>query len=217
VLTGVTFSTIADESSPHKIEEFDWLVRTQFTPSMLFVPANSSYKSVEDLFADARKNPNKITVGTDGFGTPADLTLQFLAKKGIEMKNIPFDKPSERYLSPVAGHVDVLYEEPGDVRSFLDAGKIRPLILFAEDRLTEFPNVQTSYEMNLPVSFPNWRGVVSKKGVPKERLDILAQAFMKAMQTEKWKAFCKKKYSCEANPPTLLNFEKWVKAQKASR
>jgi len=216
-MTGVTFSTIAGGKSPFKIKDFDWLVRAQYTPSMLFVPANSPFKTVDDLFSNAKKNPNKITVGTDGFGTPADLTLKFLSSKGISMKNIPFDKPAERYLSPVAGHVDVLYEEPGDVRAFLDAGKIKPLILFAEKRLTTFPNVVTSYEKGLPVSIPNWRGIVLKKGASAEQIQLLATAFKNAMKTDKWKAFCSKKYSCDDDPLTLQKFEQWVIKQQELR
>ena len=36
---------------------------------------------------------------------------------GIDVKQIAFDKPAERYGALIGGQVDVLFEQPGDVRS----------------------------------------------------------------------------------------------------
>lgn len=212
LLTAVTFSTFVNGQSPFTVDDFDWLVRAQYTPSMLFVAKDSPFKTIDDLVAAAKANPGKITVGTDGFGTPGDLTLKALAKKGIVLKNIPFDDASERNLAPVAGHVDVLYEEPGDVKVFLGSGRIRPLVLFNDARLAEFPNVPTAREIKLvDIVVPNWRALVMRKGTPKEELVTLAAAFKKAMATPAWQNYCSQDAACDPEALALDELRAWVK------
>ncbi|MGE3626582.1 MAG: tripartite tricarboxylate transporter substrate binding protein [Hyphomicrobiales bacterium] len=211
-MTGVTFSSLAGGQSPYKVEDFDWLVRVQISPSMLFVKADSQFKTFDDLVAYAKANPGKLTCATDGLGTPADLTLRYLAAQGIKMKNIPFDKPAERYTAPLGGQTDVLYEEPGDVREFLVSGKLRPLIVFDEKR---FPNydVPASYDIGHKVAIYNWRGLVMKKGTPADRMNKLAAAFRKGMEDKGWVEYCDKNWSCDKEAPTGDAFKQWARGQ----
>ena len=50
------------------------------------------------------------------------------------MIQVPFSKPSERYVSILGGHADALYEQAGDVAQFLNGKQMRPLILFGKER-----------------------------------------------------------------------------------
>jgi len=211
-MTGVTFSSLASGKSPYKIDDFEWLVRVQVTPSMMFVKADSKFKTFEDIVKYAKANPGKLNVGTDGFGTPADLTLKYLATKGIEMKNIPFDKPAERYTAPLSGQVDVLYEEPGDVREFLVSGKIRPLIVFDNKRFEGY-DIPSSKDLGYDVALYNWRGLVMKAGTSGERIEVLANSIRKAMENEKWQKFCDKNWTCDADSPSGATFKSWAEDQ----
>jgi tripartite-type tricarboxylate transporter receptor subunit TctC len=91
-----------------------------------------------------------------------------------------------------------MYEEAGDVKQFLEAKQIRPIVIFAKKRNPAFPDVPASLELGYPVAFYNWRGVIAKKGVPPDRVKILADAFIKAMDSPKWKEFCKGE-DCQAD------------------
>lgn len=211
-MTGVTFSSLASGKSPYKIDDFEWLVRVQVTPSMMFVKADSKFVTFDDLVKYAKANPDKLNVGTDGFGTPADLTLKYLATKGIKMKNIPFDKPAERYTAPLSGQVDVLYEEPGDVREFLVSGKIRPLIVFDKTRFDGY-DIPSSEELGYDVALFNWRGLVMKAGTANDRLEVLANKIREAMGNEKWRKFCDKNWTCDADSPSGAAFKSWAEDQ----
>lgn len=211
-MTGVTFSSFAAGKSPYKVENFDWVVRVEITPSMLFVPKDSPFKTFADLKAFAEKNPNKLKVSTDGLGTPADLTLKYLATKGIKMKNIPFDNPGERYTAPLGGHTDLVYEEPGDIREFLVAGKVRPLVVFDRERFPGY-DVPSSYELGYQVAIFNWRGLVAKPGTPPERLKVLGDAARAAMKSERWQAFCKRDWTCDDKALSGNEFRAWAQDQ----
>src|SRR3546814_1266399 len=93
----------------------------------------------------------QLTVATSGYGTQDDVTLQLLAGGGIEMTNVPFEKPAERYASPIGAHTDAIYEEPGDVAQFVKSGQMKPLVVFAKERHPEFPDVPKASALGIDI------------------------------------------------------------------
>jgi tripartite-type tricarboxylate transporter receptor subunit TctC len=181
-----TMMTIPMGYARHKVEDIHWLVRTQVADSFLFVKSDSEFKTVTDLFNYAKANPGKLRVSSTGFGTPDDVTVRFLGKKGYKMTTVPYPKPGERYAATLGGHTEVLYEQAGDVKQYLEAGQLKPLIIFAEKRLPAFPDVPASAELGLNITLPQFRGIVAKKGLPPERAQLLAGAILQAMETPQW-------------------------------
>ena len=103
---------------------------------------------------------------------------------------VPFAKPSERYMAPLGGHVDVLHEEPGDVKSFVEAKQLRPILLFSQISFKFYPDVPTTHELGYKIGFPNWRGVVVKKGTPPDVVrDPLKKPSKKMTETPEWQKY----------------------------
>ena len=73
--------------------------------------------------------------------------VQYFAAKGLKMTAVPFPKPAERYTAILGGHADILYEQLGDVKSFLDGKQMRPVIVFADARFPAFKDVPTGKEL----------------------------------------------------------------------
>ena len=202
-MTGLTVSSWASGMGELTPDDFSYLGIVQSSPSMLFAPADSQFQNYQDLLDYTAANPGKVRVATAGLGTLDDLTVKFLGTKGHEMKNVPYAKPAERYISPLGGHTELLYEEPGDVVQFLEAGQMRPLVVFREERHSRFPDVPTSYEFGHEISFPNWRGIVTSASVPAERIQVLNEAMSEVVVHSDWKEYCAVKFSCkEATTPT---------------
>lgn len=196
-LISLTVASWASGLGDNKPEDFDVIAVVQSSPSFLFVPASSPYQTAEDLFAYAKENPGDITVATSGYGTQDDVTLKLLAKAGIQMENVPFQAPAERYASPIGGHTQAIYEEPGDVAQFIKAGQMKPLVVFAKERHPEFPEVPTSAELGIDISgLDNFRTVAVAAGTPAEIKDTLQAAVLEAVKSPDWQAFCEQTYSC---------------------
>ncbi len=213
-MTGLTVSSWASGMGSLTPEDFAYLAIAQSSPSMLYVPKDSQFKSYQDLLDYTKANPGKVRVATAGLGTLDDLTVKFLGTKGYEMKNVPYAKPAERYISPLGGHTEVLYEEPGDVVQFLESGQMRPLVVFAEERHARFPDVPTSYEFGHEIAFPNWRGIVTQAKVPADVTEKLNKAMAEVVAHEDWKKYCAVKFSCVA-PRTPSEAHTFVKKQFA--
>lgn len=208
-----TLNTVAAGTSRHKIEDLEWITRTQKCSSFLFVRNDSPFKTIQDLLNYAKENPGKLKVGTEGFNSVDDITIRYLGAKGYKMTVVPQPSPGERYAATLGGHQEVLYEQAGDIKQFLDAGQLRPLIVFSDKRHPAFPDVPCSVELGFDVKLPQFRSIVAKKGVPPDRIKILADAIKKAMDTPEWKNFEKEQYvdpDSYMGPDEFLN---WVKQE----
>lgn len=195
-LTGLSISAWASGLGKMKVDDFAFIAVVQSSPSMLFVPKESRFRSYRDLLDAAKANPGKLRVATAGYGTLDDIAVKFLAAKGYPMVNVPFAKPGERYLSPLGGHSEVLFEEPGDVVQFIESGQYRAIVVFGEKRHPAFPDTPASAEFGHHIDLPNWRAIVTSARVPRETLAILNAAIARAAATPEWKKFCGETYTC---------------------
>lgn len=211
-MTGLTVSSWASGMGGLTPGDFSYLAIVQSSPSMLFASVDSQFKTYQDLLDYTAANPGKVRVATAGLGTLDDLTLKFLGTKGHDMKNVPYAKPAERYIAPLGGHTELLYEEPGDVVQFLEAGQLVPLVVFREERHPSFPDVPTSFEFGHEIAFPNWRGIVTQAGVAADATQTLNEAMAKIVAHADWKKYCAVKFSC-IEPSTPEEAHAFVKSQ----
>jgi tripartite-type tricarboxylate transporter receptor subunit TctC len=194
---------------PYKIEDFEWVVRLMSVPSYLFVIKDSPIKNGEEFVRIAKERELKIAIA--GYNTLDDLAVKMMIKKGVKLVPVVFSKPNERYASPLGGHVDVLLEQTGDVRSFLDAGQMRPILIFEKKRNPLYPDLPTLYELGVEVAIPpNFRCIVTKAGVPEDRKRILADAFKQVVATPEWKAFVEKQECAPDSYMGPTQFPSWV-------
>ncbi|HEU5016583.1 MAG TPA: tripartite tricarboxylate transporter substrate binding protein [Pseudolabrys sp.] len=158
-------------------------------PSFIFVKEDSPYKNWDDFAKAAKANPGKLKVATLGFGSVDDFSLSVLAQHGIKVVQVPFSKPSERYVSILGGHADALYEQSGDVAQFLKSKKMRPILLFGKKRLPGFKDVPCSYELGFKIALPQFRSIVVRSGTPPEIVKTLSDTLAKVAATPEFKKF----------------------------
>lgn len=163
-------------------------------PSFLFVAEDSRFKSWADFEAEAKANPGKLKVGTLGFGSVDDFTLKHLASKGVEVVQVPFSKPSERYVSVLGGHVDALYEQAGDVAQFLNGKQMRPIIVFGNERFPAFPDVPASKELGYEIALSQFRSIVVRAGTPPEAVSKLSDVLAQVAATPEYKTFLEEQF-----------------------
>jgi tripartite-type tricarboxylate transporter receptor subunit TctC len=195
-LTGLSISAWASGLGKMQVRDFAFIAVVQSSPSMLFVPKDSRFADYKALLEAAKANPGKLRVATAGYGTLDDIAVKFLAAKGYPMVNVPFAKPGERYLSPLGGHSEVLFEEPGDVVQFLESKQYRPIVVFGEKRHAAFPETPASAEFGHHIDLPNWRAIVTGAKVPPAALATLNAAVAKVVEAPDWKKFCSETYTC---------------------
>ena len=194
VFVGPTFALQAGTPPPKwtmsDIEPLGVVVQQR---SVFLVAQGGRFKDWADIEKAARTE--KLRVAVTGFGSDDDLTVNFFAKKGLKLLSVPFPKPGERYAAILGGHAEVLYEQIGDVRSFVDGKQMKPVILFAEKRDPSFPDVPTSIELGHKVALPQFRSVVVRSGTDAKTVKKLADALAEAVRGPEYVAFLKDEYA----------------------
>lgn len=177
ILTGDSLMMAATPAASFKFNDSVALGVLVRQPSGIFAPTNSPYKTWQDVVKAAQSKPGSVSLAITGPNTADDLTAQYLATKKVSLLGVPYTKPAERYTAVIGGHVDLLYEQAGDVRGFLDAGQMRPLLFFAPKRLpAPFADVPVSAEFGYDVFLPQVRAVLAKAGADPQRLAALANS-----------------------------------------
>jgi tripartite-type tricarboxylate transporter receptor subunit TctC len=184
-------------------------------PSFIFVAQNGRFKDWAQFEAEARAKPNTLRVATLGFGSVDDMTLTFLASKGIKVVEVPYAKPSERYVSVIGGHVDALYEQAGDVRQFIVNQQIRPILIFGKQRLPAFKDVPSSHELGYPIALPQFRSFVVKAGTPPARVKALSDAMAKVAAHPEFKEFLEEQYAAKDSYIPAEKAQAYFKTQLA--
>ena len=164
-------------------------------PSFIFVKQDSPFKTWDDFAKEAKANPNKLKVATLGFGSVDDFSLTVLDRGGVKVVQVPFSKPSERYVSILGGHADALYEQAGDVAQFLNSKQMRPILLFGEKRLPAFKDVPASYELGYKVALPQFRSIVVRAGTPPDVVKKLSDALAKVYESPEYKKFLEEQFA----------------------
>lgn len=159
------------------------------SPNVLVVPANSPYKSVKDIIADAKARPGKITYGSQGAGTSAHLAAElFLNIAKIEVAHVPYRGASAALNDLLTGQFAFMMPTAAAVGSFIEAGKLRALGVTSPKRWDKYPQVPTMAEAGLPgYEAEAWYGIQAPAGTSKEIIAKLNAVFTKAAHSNEFR------------------------------
>jgi tripartite-type tricarboxylate transporter receptor subunit TctC len=147
---------------------------------------SSNLKTVEDI----RGANREIKYGTTGVGTGSELSSALLfAQAGIAATAVPFDGGNPTLTAVLGGQVDVGSIQLGEAVEQIEAGKLTPIVTFAQKRPSYLPDTPTAIEAGYDTPVQQSRAVFAPKGTPKEVLDKLRASFTKAFGTDAYKQF----------------------------
>jgi len=163
--------------------------------SAFMTATNSNLKTWADVEREAKTRPLKVAV--TGFGSPDDITVNYFVGRGLKLIAVPFANPGERYTAVLGNHADLLYEQLGDVRSFLDSKQIQPVIIFADKRYAAFPDVPASKELGFDITLPQRRAVIMKAGTDPAKVKVISDALAKVAASPEFKAYLHEQYATD--------------------
>ena len=147
------------------------------SPNVFVVPAQSEIKSIPELIAKAKANPGKLNWTSPGAGTTPYLAGELLKlRTGISMQHIPFPGAGPATTAVLAGQVDAYVANLGSVVALIDADKVRPIAVTAEQRWRELPDVPTLDELGVKDAVSDtFQAVYAPAGTPQAVVDRLAK------------------------------------------
>lgn len=153
----------------------------------VLVSAKSSGLATID---DLKNAGHPLKYGTTGVGTGSQLSQALLfAQSGIKATAVPFDGGSPTLTAVLGGQVDVGSIQLGEAVEQIEAGKLTPIVTFAEKRPSYLSDTPTAVEEGYDVPVQQSRAVFAPKGTPAAVIDRLVAAFGKAFDSDAYKKF----------------------------
>jgi tripartite-type tricarboxylate transporter receptor subunit TctC len=150
------------------------------------VQENSPWKTFGELIDYAKKNPEKLRVGTPGVETAANFDLQIVQSlTNTQFIHIPITKGPA--VSLLGGHIEVVVLPITEVISYAEAKKLR--ILLVSNKMPEIPDVPTPRELGYKQDLlPTWFGFYGPSGLPEEVKRVLVPAIEQVIKNPEMKA-----------------------------
>lgn len=187
-----------DSGRPNPATDLIPLVTSQITFSQVYIRTN------EDRFTDwnsfvewVKAQDGKATIANvSKEGSMERVTMKFITDAtGMKIQQISFDKGAPRYGALAGGQVDALFEQPGDVRSFLDSGTFKPILTILRESPSAFADVPNLTDAGLDFEpLLRFRGFYVHADAPADRVKWLQWAFQKAYCEESYQSFNESKF-----------------------
>ena len=145
--------------------------------NVLVVHPAFSVKSVPELIAAAKANPDALTVASAGVGSTSHVFWElFRSMTGTRMLHVPYRGGAPALTDLLGRQVQVYFATPADTMEYIKAGKLLALAVTGATRAQALPDVPTIGEFVPGYEAVGWLGVVAPKDTPGGIIDLLNKA-----------------------------------------
>ena len=158
------------------VKDFDPVTPLFRTYFFVGVPANSKYKTVGDIVADAKAHPGELNYGSWSVGNPVHLGSALLeSMTHTEMQHVIYKETSMLYTGAANGELNFALGSLATAGPMQRAGKLKFIAVTAPKRHAAFPDVPTVAESGGPAGYEvtGWTMIAAPKGLPKAVADKL--------------------------------------------
>jgi len=149
-------------------KDFDYISVAVQAPNVLVVPVNSPHKTLADVIAFTKANPNKMAFASSGNGSSDHLTAElFWQQTGTSGIHVPYKGGGPVMTDLLGGQVDSSFMNINTALPQIKAGKLRPLVITSAKRSPVLPDVPTLEENGIKdCNVQSWQAIAGPKGLP---------------------------------------------------
>jgi tripartite-type tricarboxylate transporter receptor subunit TctC len=178
------------QADPRK--DYSYIARTSGQTFGIAVPANSPFRTLKDFVAAARSRPGQVTYAHAGVGGATHVGMEeFAGVAGIQLNHVPYKGGAEALQGVLGGHVDALADS-SSWAPHVEAGKLRLLATWGEQRTARFKDVPTLRESGYDVVVDAPNGIGAPRGLDPAIAARLREAFRVAVASPEFKTVADK-------------------------
>jgi tripartite-type tricarboxylate transporter receptor subunit TctC len=165
--------------------DFTPIINQVLDPGVIWVRADSRYKTMQDLIDDAKKSPNTIRTATTGILSDDHLAILMTeeAAPGAVFRLVHLEGGAAQFKEIMGGNIDAAFDNVGSIMTRVKSGEVRALAVLDDVRSKFLPDVPTIKELGYPTVLSNsTRGIAGPKGMPEPILGKLRDVLKKAME-----------------------------------
>jgi tripartite-type tricarboxylate transporter receptor subunit TctC len=157
--------------------------------NIVVVNPKSPIKSIADLIAAAKAEPDKLSYGTYGTGTSAHLAgelFKHMAK--VNLTTVPYKGAAPAITDLIGGQIQVMFTTVASAASLVEGGQLRALAVTSAARSPAFPQLPTVSEAGVPgYDAEAWYGLFAPAKTPPEIIARLNRSAALAVQSESFR------------------------------
>ena len=163
-------------------------------PKLVVVSKNSKYNTLEELLADIKANPGKITMSHSGPGGSGHNQGLILKELGYDVAMTAYDSGNNALLGVLGDQVAFTNPNLSFTSGYIASGDVKVLAVFSNERLEAYPDIPAFTEivpdsekyLSIPLTPLS---LLVKEGTPNEVVEILRKATSEAFQEKDWVDF----------------------------
>ncbi|MDO9435383.1 tripartite tricarboxylate transporter substrate binding protein [Hydrogenophaga sp.] len=186
------------------------------SPLVLVTAKTHNFKSVQQLVAYAKQNPEKLTFGSAGPGSAMNMASEMLQRSsGTKSLHVPFKGSADAMTALLSGTIDYMFDYAVSVTPQVRSGAIVALATTSTARLKELPGVPTTAEAGLPdVRLSSWFGLLAPAGTPRDIIAKLEGSLRKTLRDPEFRRGVESQGSAVVENITGAAFGQFIKTEK---
>jgi len=163
-----------------------------YTPLVVVTSPGKPYQRLEDVVAQAKASPKRLTYSTYGPGSQPHLAAELLADAaGMELEAVPYKGSADALIALMRGDVDIGVETVSAASAHIKSGRLRALAVNSRKRSEFLPQVPGFDELNLSsASMQGFYAIAAPAGTPVPVVQRLVKEIAEIMATTDSKAKC---------------------------
>ena len=168
------------------IKDFDPVALVCDLPLLLVANPSVPFRTLPEMIAYAKANPDKLTHPSSGNGTLSHLGFEDLKRRaGISILHVPYQGSPRAMVDLMGGAVLVAMDTVTVTQPHVQSGRMRLLAVAYGTRLPAFADTPTIAEQGFPgFSLSAWLGIVVPAGTPKSRVERLSTELVKIVKLQ---------------------------------
>ena len=169
-------------------DNFIPIARIIADPIVMIANVDTPYKTLKDLVADAKANPNKVIYSSSGLYGASHIPTALFAKSAgnLQMRHLPTNGGGPAVTAVLGGNVNFFMSPTSIALSHIRSGKVRALAVSSAQRVKVLPDVPTFKELGYDLEYYFWVGIFAPKGVPAPIIVTLRDGFNKAAHSKEF-------------------------------
>jgi tripartite-type tricarboxylate transporter receptor subunit TctC len=154
-----------------------------YAPLVVVVPAASPFKTLQEMVAYGKANPEKLSYGSAGNGSSGHLASELLKDQaGFQALHVAYKGGSQAVTDLIGDRISFMSINPLEVVAHTQSGKLRALAVMDKAPSPLLPAVPTVASLGLPGSTTTvWWGLVGPRAMPAEVVAKLNKALREAL------------------------------------
>jgi tripartite-type tricarboxylate transporter receptor subunit TctC len=165
------------------LDDFEPIALIASFPVLIVARNTAPANDLKGLIAWLKANPDKISAGTGGVGSPNHVSgVLFQKITGTRFQFVPYRGAAPAMQDLVAGQIDMIFDTPANSLPQVRLGNIKAFAVAAKNRMAAARDIPTVDEAGLPgFYFSVWNAIWAPKGTPRNIIDALNAAVVSAL------------------------------------